>query len=1326
MNNRMRVGVHRCALLVALTFIAAAVYAQGGATSSLSGTVVDASGAVIPGADIVARSTATNAEFRAVSSEQGNFTIPSLNVGTYSVTVTLMGFKTVVLHDVVLNAGVPAAVKAVMEVGGLEETVMVQAASELLQTQTTQVSSTLNATMLSNLPLVNRAALNSVVGLAGVNTPGGTRESTINGLPQSTINITLDGMNIQDNWLKTTDGFFARLNPSLDAVEEVTVTTAANGADSAGQGAINIRMTTRSGTNQLRGSGYYYLRHDALNANTWFNNRDLPADPGTGKAPKTELRQYQPGARLGGPIVIPGLWDGHNKGFFFVNYEETRSPRKVTYDRNIMHPLAQQGIFRYNTSSGVQTVDLLRLAREQSEKDPQLTPINATIDPTIATLLMDIRSSTGSGQIRDLTDPNLQRFTFQNPARGYTPSPTVRVDYNLTAKHRLNGSYNYQHINARPDTTNDTEPRFPGFPVTASQQSTRWTTSEALRSNFGANLVNELRFGGTGGPTLFQPEYEQSLWGGAGGLADTAGFHFALNSNAFPITNVAPGSGNSSREAFTRVVENTLNWIKGSHSMSFGGSFTQAEYWFRQRTFVPTIDFGIPTGDPADAMFNTTNFRGASTTQLTAARELYSILSGRINSITANARLNESANQYEFLGLGTERGRIREFGFFVQDSWRARSNVTINAGLRYELQRPFYALNDSYYQATGEDVWGVSGVGNLFKPGVLEGRKPAFVPFNAGTRAYHTDSNNFAPTVGIAWTPEQRGGLLGRIIGESGATVLRGAYALAYNRPGMSSFRGIYNANPGVTLSADRTTGLNTLVLDGAGLPLLLRDRHRLGPPPFPTTQVTPFTEVMTGDVNIFDQHLQVPYSQSWSAGIQRQISSNMVIEVRYVGTRHLQPWQTVNYNEPNIFENEFLDEFRKAQTNLQAHVAAGCGVGTNPACSFAYRGPGTGTFPLPIYLAYLSGVPRLQADDQTKYTGSAWTSTNFTNPLAIYNPNPFTPVPLTITNNNASSALEGDAGRRANALKAGLPANFFRVNPDLLGGANITGNGGFTRYNSLQIDLRKRFSGGLQFQGSYAYGVGLASNRYSFRTPYRESLDTGDEGGVTHAFKGNWVYELPFGQGRRFFSNVGGLLDRVIGGWSFDGVARIQSGRLLDFGNVRLFGITLDELRDSVKLQEYAVTGLNPDAPTHLYVLPKDIVENTVRAFSTSATSPTGYGALGPPTGRYMSPANGPDCIEPDPSSNFGACGLNRVEVTGPRYVRIDLSAVKRVKIAGRLDFEFRGEMLNAFNHPNFEPVTYLDTNGNSQPSNADNYRITDLMENSSRIIQLVARVSW
>ena len=290
------------------------------------------------------KNTATATEYTAVTNDAGSFTVPAIDPGAYTVTVTLVGFKTAVLNNVRVNAAVPATVRVTLELGGVEETVLVSAGSEIIQTQSAAVSATIDTNEILKLPTGSRNALDFITSLPGVNTPAGNRDSTVNGLPQSAINITIDGVSAQDNWLKTTDGFFARVSPRLDAMEEVTVSSAAQDAANTGQGAVQIRFATRSGSNDFRGSAYYYLQHYKLNANTWFNNRDLPPDPATGKAPKNEDKLYQPGMRLGGPIVIPGLWDGRNKAFFFFNYEESRSPGQNTENRTVLHPRAEQGL----------------------------------------------------------------------------------------------------------------------------------------------------------------------------------------------------------------------------------------------------------------------------------------------------------------------------------------------------------------------------------------------------------------------------------------------------------------------------------------------------------------------------------------------------------------------------------------------------------------------------------------------------------------------------------------------------------------------------------------------------------------------------------------------------------------------------------------------------------------------------------------------------------------------------------------------------------------------------------------------------------------------
>jgi len=175
----------------------------------------------------------------------------------------------------------------------------------------------------------------------------------------------------------------------------------------------------------------------------------------------------------------------------------------------------------------------------------------------------------------------------------------------------------------------------------------------------------------------------------------------------------------------------------------------------------------------------------------------------------------------------------------------------------------------------------------------------------------------------------------------------------------------------------------------------------------------------------------------------------------------------------------------------------------------------------------------------------------------------------------------------------------------------------------------------------------------------------------------------------------------------------------MLDLGNVRLVGMTAKDVQKMFKVYEYAATGINPTAVSNIYMFPQDVLENTVRAFSTSATSLSNYGSLGaPPAGsRYFAPANGPDCIEE--VSGYGQCGVRTLVVTGPKYQRWDMSAVKRTQLVGHTTFEFRADMINVFNHPNFIPVA-------STSTNPDNWRVTALQENGNCTIQLVMRFSW
>jgi hypothetical protein len=181
-------------------------------------------------------------------------------------------------------------------------------------------------------------------------------------------------------------------------------------------------------------------------------------------------------------------------------------------------------------------------------------------------------------------------------------------------------------------------------------------------------------------------------------------------------------------------------------------------------------------------------------------------------------------------------------------------------------------------------------------------------------------------------------------------------------------------------------------------------------------------------------------------------------------------------------------------------------------------------------------------------------------------------------------------------------------------------------------------------------------------------------------------VYELPFGRGQMLFADIGNVVDKFIGGWNFQGTARIQSADLEDFGNVILVGMTDQELRD--------VYGLRfDDANRHIYVLPEDIRTNTIAAFNVSATSPTGYSSTyGVPTGRYIAPANSAGCIQ----VISGDCAPRHVYMRGAPFVNFDLSVTKQVRFGETKNFELRGEFLNAFNNVNFNYVSCASSSAN------------------------------
>ncbi len=1277
-------------IVVIAALWSAPVLAQGvGGTTSLNGVVVDAQGGVIPGASIEVKNTATGVLEAVVSNTAGAFSIPGLSPGVYVVTVSLSGFKTTIITDVRLVAATPAQIKALLELGALTETVEVRGGQGLVQTSSVKVQSAMLAEQITKLPLSSRNGLSSTMFLPGVQQSGsgGYRTATINGLPQNTISITLDGIGIGNN-RQSGDGFYTQVFPRLDAVEEVTVTGATPDAAGGAQGSVQVAFVTRSGTNTFASSIYHYWRSPKFNTNYYFNEiNNLPVN---------NVTVHQFGGRVGGPII-------RNKAFFFVNYEQFYLPNESTRTRTVINQAAQQGVFRYDAAGQVRQVNVLDLARANNQL--------SSVDSQVASLLASIRAATGiTGSLTPRTDLNTESYTFLAASRRDEYAPTVRLDLNVTSKHRISLTYLWQRIISKPDFLNSGEAAFPGFPNFTVQSSYRKTGSVAVRSTLSSSMVNEFKAGFQASPVDFYSDLSKDTFDNQGGRQLTLGFG---------LTSVTQGNSPNLVNTPSINVVDSLTWLRGRHTFTFGGTYTRITNQSKAWNVVPTVTLGFTeSNDPAASIFSTANFPGASTTVLTNARALYALLTGRVSGVNGTARLDAATGKYVYLGALEQRLRQDVFGAYVQDQWRVKQGLTANVGLRWEVALPFQPTTPTYSTATMADLCGVSGIGsgpegrqcNLFQPATFGAptSAPRYTVYDDNTRAYKTQWANIAPSVGLAWRPMVQRGWLRAILGDPEQATIRGGYSVSFNRERIDRFTGIYGANPGGTTTANRNVTNGNLVYPGETWPILLRDGSRLGPPAIcPAGAVTaacvldgpvyPIGATTANSLSIFDPNITLPSTRSWSFGIQRALTGDSAIELLYLGNRNVNAWTSENWNERNMVENGFLAEFQKARANLAANLAAGRGG------SFAYFGPGTGTAPLPIYLAYLTGSSA--SGDPARYS-SVFASTTWTQHLSAFNPAPVT----------AATNLDNDATRRANALTAGLPSNFFVMNP-AVSSANIMRSAAGSRYDGIQLQYRRRLSHGLLVNASYTYSHRSASTLLTIHQPRVYLQDAG----VPHAWKLNWTYMLPFGRGRRFGAGWGGIADAALGGWEMSGTGRVQIEQYAMDG-VKLVGMTQKDLQKafSVRIVKDPTTGV-----TTVFSMAQDIIDNTRKAFSVDPSSATGYSALGAPTGRYIAPASDAGCIAIYP----GDCGApQRILLSGPAFVRFDLRATKKFTLPWkRVTVDVSFELMNLLDNINFNPVLNPGSGATTfQVTSA--YRDTgvDVNDPGGRLGQLVWRISW
>jgi hypothetical protein len=1195
-----------------------------GVRGSLSGLISDPNGAAISGANVVVKNVATGEEFSTKTTSQGAFVLTNLLPGKYSAVVEAQGFKRAEVAQIVVEVSQPAKIDIILEVGNLTEQVTVTGeVTEIVNTTTPVLSKTINAKQVQDLPLLTRNPLDLARLQAGLAVNGtDVRNASVQGLRGNATNVTQDGINAMDNFVKGSS-FFAISSPSLNATSEFSITVGTVGSD-AGRGVAQVQLITPSGGNEFHGSAFYQHRNDSLNANTFFNNAscDAKSPPSPLRCNKAFLRQHFFGISSSGPVWVPKVYDGRNKSFWFFSYEGFREPFSVTRNRTVLTDSARRGLFSYTAANGsTQTVNLLSLGNFHS-----INPLTAA---QIAAMPAANNNLLGDGF-------NTAGFRYNVPGTDPSDRYNFRFDQDLFSSeklgsHKLEIVYHRGHFLLTPDTFNGIEAPFPGG-VNAFQESFRTLWAAAIHSTLGSNKTNEARVGHQEAPVGFLRESFPT--------APLLTFGSVTN---FDNTFLSQGRNTK----LNQFVDN-FSLVKGTHTFRMGVDAQQVfAYSYNDAGIAQVINIGSNAANPDG--ISTANFPGAPAANLTSisntARAIYRDLTGLLGTSTRTFNVTGPSSGFV---PGATRGRrylYNDVSFYFQDQWRLKRNLTLSYGLRHEYLGVPSLPDGLGTQITNfNDIFGISGPGNMFNPGVTKGNASATLDFVSGTTGkglYNKDWNNFAPFVGFAWSPSFSSGPLNWILGGEGRSSIRGGYSISYLRDGftiVSNALGVGTTNPGLIQAAANNTP--TGVLTSAGVPITV------------SAFKIPITSAETNAANFnnglwaFDPNLVTPYVQQWSFGIEREISSNTAIEVRYAANHAVKIFRAIDYNETNIFENGFLQEFLNAQTNLAINTAAG-------ASGFAPGRPGTRA--LPIFTSLFTGVS----------TANGFGSSGF---IANLQQNNIGAMTNTLAYNSVY--------RTGRAL---LAPNFFVSNP-LAQFARVLSNSSYSKYHSLQVEIRRRFSGGLQFQANYTLartlndGTGTVNNQSSadnYRTLRNLRLDYQNSGqDQRHRFVANAVYDLPLGKGRRYLSTVWAPINKVIEGWTLGSIVTYQTSspfyitanrstfNSFDAGNTpaNLVGMTFEEFKKNLGVFKTSngVFFINPNL--------LDIV--SANGVVTSARIKPGIFAV---------PAPG----------TFGNFPLN--SLSGPNFTQTDLSLVKRTYFSERGNIEFRTTVFNAFNQANF-----------------------------------------
>ena len=917
---------------------------------SIAGVVKDQAGAVVPNAQITLANEGTGVTANAQSASEGGFQFTQLTPGLYTVKVEAANFRVSTIKAIKVDAARTYSLNISLQIGATTESVDVTAESEAVNTTTTDISNTVLSRQMKELPLNGRNPIELIRLQAGV-APNARSSTVINGGRPSWTNVTQDGISINDNYIRTNAVDFVPNRPSSDQIAEFTVTTAGQGVESQ-FGASQVKASSLPGTNEYHGTLYEFNRNSFLGANSW--DRKNFVNP-SNRVKRPFLNRNQFGGRIGGPIF-------KNKFFGSGYYEGLRQASTTISGGGFLGvqipktPDLLQGVYRYNSGSGVQSINVLNPAGASCSG--ACTAL--TIDSAIANNVLSRFYAPSNVNVAG-SDLNVGRYLFNQGRHTTRNQWGVRFDYEISVKHHLEYiQTRSKEVTDRPDIDGvNATPKAPQDGIGKLYVGAwRWTLSPTLQNEFRAGINDtEANFKNTENYLgVIYASYPLGLNSPFGGQQSSSG----ADVNDFAGGNPLLPQG---RRTATFQYGDSISWTRGNHNYKGGFQLQQVRVRpYNFRGALPVLNFGFSTAAPAGSIIsslpNCTAPCGG--TDVTNANNLRAFLAGIIQR--TDQRFQVQSTDSGFIPNIANIRHIKQdnLNIYWNDSWRLRSNLTLTLGLKWEYFAPLRERDNLAFQPIIKNT--------VMRAALLD--PSTTVDFVNGDYN-HPDYNNFGPNVGVAWDPWG-----------NGKTSVRAGYALAYVSDDNLRFaqNGLDPTNAG--LQSDVST---------TGVFFPASSFTSITTPTFvhPRTLAQQLALSPTATLGGIDPNLRNPMVHNLNFSIEREIGWDTVVEARYVGTIGRELNRAINLNQINALGNAaFAADFNRARNNLfNCGNLAGTGTCSAPAQPLTLLN--TASFGSLTNNTVITAVRnRSIADLANFYIASAGSATVRANARALFLPN--------------------------------------------------------------------------------------------------------------------------------------------------------------------------------------------------------------------------------------------------------------------------------------------------------------------------------------------------